>query len=57
MFLQVSVCPRGVCPVARWDTHPLGRHPPPAIAADGMHPTGMHSCICVGDCVREVTAK
>ena len=26
--------------------HPLGRHPPgqTATAADGMHPTGMHSC-------------
>ena len=25
--------------------HPLGRHPPPAVtAADGTHPTGMHSC-------------
>ena len=27
---------------------PLGRHPPPptATAMDGMHPTGMLSCIC-----------
>ena len=29
-------------------TPPLGRPPPPetATAADGMHPTGMDSCIC-----------
>ena len=29
--------------------HPLGRHPLPpetATAADGTHPTGMHSCFC-----------
>ena len=28
------------------DRHPLGRHPLPetATVADGMHPTGMHSC-------------
>ena len=26
-------------------TRPPGRHPPPAVtAADGTHPTGMHSC-------------
>ena len=30
----------------RVSQHALGRHPPPpaATAADGMHPTGMHSC-------------
>ena len=36
-----------------WQTHPLladtplpvGRHPPTATAADGTHPTGMHSCL------------
>ena len=30
-----------------WADTPLGRHPPPemATAADGTHPTGMHSCI------------
>ena len=30
----------------RGQTSPLGRHPPPEIAtaADGTHPTGMHSC-------------
>ena len=28
-------------------THHLGRHPPPtATAADGTHPTEMHSCYC-----------
>ena len=26
---------------------PLGRHPRTATAADGMHPTGMHSCYVV----------
>ena len=36
-------------PSACWDT-PLcsvhaGIHPPPATAADGTHPTGMHSCL------------
>ena len=37
-----------------WAHTPLGRHPPgptpplseTATAADGTHPTGMHSCIC-----------
>ena len=45
-----------VCPIACWDTHPPGRHPPgqthpPAHCmlgygqqAGGTHPTGMHSC-------------
>ena len=42
----------GVCLSACWDIHPLGRHPPGqtvragidmATAADGTHPTGMHS--------------
>ena len=42
--------PPGQTPLGRHpgaDT-PLGRHPPPqeaATAADGTHPTGMHSCI------------
>ena len=27
-----------------WGRHPPGRHPPMATAADGTHPTGMHSC-------------
>ena len=26
------------------DRHPLGKHPLTATAADGTHPTGMHSC-------------
>ena len=31
MFSQVSVCPQGgVCPIACWDTHPLGQVYPPA---------------------------
>ena len=42
--------PHGQTPL---DRHPLGRHPPPpdtlftemATAADGMHPTGIHSCL------------
>ena len=40
-------------PSACWDkphlgqTHHLGRHPPPtATAADGTHPTEIHSCYC-----------
>ena len=57
MFLHVSVCPRGVCLSACWDTlseagpleqtPPGDRHPPTeqtATVADGTHPTGMHSC-------------
>ena len=45
MFLQVSVCPVG----GGWGVHPLGRHPLPetATAADGTHPTGMHSLMFV----------
>ena len=53
MFSQVSVClsmESGVQPPSQADT-PLARqtpHPPPArqkaTAADGTHPTGMHSC-------------
>ena len=43
MFSQASVVLfMGVC-----GRHPLGWHPPPqqtATAADGTHPTGMHSC-------------
>ena len=38
--------PLGRHPLGR---HPLGRHPPPPQAdgycVDGMHPTGMHSCL------------
>ena len=48
MFSQVSVIlSMGVDPL---DIHPLGRHPlgrhpqETATAADGIHPTGMHSC-------------
>ena len=60
MFLQTCVCSHGggVCLSACWDTTPPGkdtpwsrhpsrsRHPPgeTATAADGTHPTGMHSC-------------
>ena len=49
MFSQacLSFCSRGgeggVYPSMHW-----GRHPPPnptATAADGTHPTGMHSCL------------
>ena len=45
-------CPRG----GGWSAsvhagihHPLGRHPPQqtTTAADGTHPTGMHSCYCL----------
>ena len=48
MFSQVSVCPRGegCTPPCQADTNPpAGRRPPQmATAADGTHPTGMHSC-------------
>ena len=58
MFLHLSChSVQGVCPSACWDTHPpaqcmLGYTPlcpvhagiDMATAADGMHPTGMHSC-------------
>ena len=42
MFLQVSVCPQ-----EGGGVHPLGIHPLPETptAADGRHPTGMHSCL------------
>ena len=47
--------PRQTTPNACWDTHPpmhAGIHPPPvATAADGMHPTAMHSC-CF--CIRSI---
>ena len=49
-YMCLSFCPQGMS-----DRHPLGRHPSPrqtppppppvtATAADGTHPTGMHSC-------------
>ena len=42
--------PLGRHPVPPRQTPLLGRHPPPhhqtATAADGTHPTGMHSCFC-----------
>ena len=53
MFSQVSVCPRGegCTPSCQADinpprqTHPPSPPPPQmATAADGTHPTGMHSC-------------
>ena len=54
MFLPVcdSVHREGVHPLSLADTplgqtRPVGRHPSPeqmATAADGTHPTGMHSC-------------
>ena len=49
MFLHLSVILSrgGVCLSACWDTPP-GQTPPPqqtATAADGTHPTGMHSCV------------
>ena len=49
MFSQVSVCPRGAGAVHPWTDLPDPRHIPPspikmATAADGTHPTGMHSC-------------
>ena len=50
-----SFCSQGgVCLSACWDTHPPGQTHPPcpvhagidsATAADGTHPTGMHSCL------------
>ena len=61
MFSQASVIlfTGGVYPSMHWGRHPvadapLGRHPQAdtplqtpltATAADGMHPTGMHSCL------------
>ena len=52
MFLQVSVCPRGgSLPQCMLGYHipPGSKHPPrpqqTATAADGTHPTGMHSCL------------
>ena len=37
--------PRADTPTSSRHTLPLGTHPPPAAtAADGTHPTGMHSC-------------
>ena len=60
MFSQVSVCPQGgdVHPLGGhpawvdipWADTPLGQTPPlfeMASAADGTHPTGMHSCNAV----------
>ena len=31
------------------DATPPGRHPPTATAADGTHPTGLHSCLLLFD--------
>ena len=61
MFSRACVCPQGGLPQCMLgyppgpDTHPLGPDPPPrdqtpppreaATAADGTHPTGMHSCL------------
>ena len=43
LFTRVGVSARVcVAPSACWDTCPP--RPPPAAAADGTHPTGMHSC-------------
>ena len=49
-------CPHGggCLPQCMLGYTPLGRHPPPqqtATAADGKHPTGMHSCftVCSGE--------
>ena len=49
MFSQASVILfTGVCvciPACTGTDTPLGQNPPPtATAADGTHPTGMHSC-------------
>ena len=53
MFSQVSVCPRGEVYTPLWVDIPWTdtpgqtprRHPhQTATAADGTHPTGMHSC-------------
>ena len=45
MFSQVSICPRGGCAPPGRQTSPPGRHTQQtAAAADGTHPTGMHSC-------------
>ena len=48
MFLQVSVCSQGGggrrTPI--WSDNPLADtpHPEMTTAADGTHPTGLHSC-------------
>ena len=52
MFLQVSVCPRGV-PAPGGGIWSGGVWTPPtlrATAAGGTHPTGMHSCLCCVHC-------
>ena len=53
MFSQVSVCLSmgRRCTPARADTPPPGQTPPyqTATAADGTHPTGMHSCWWTSD--------
>ena len=35
---------RGMYPSMHWGRQPPGQTPPTATAADGTHPTGMHSC-------------
>ena len=48
MFSQASVILftwRGVYPSVHWGRHPRADTPPTATAADGTHPTGMHSCL------------
>ena len=53
MFSQACVkdsVHRGVYPSMHWGRHPdPGRHPPSPTdtAADGTHPTGMHSCLVI----------
>ena len=39
MFSQVSVCPRGVCPIACWDTHHPGQTPTPHLPGQTHPPT------------------
>ena len=53
MFLHLSVSQsvhkRCLCRRSSLDRHPLpGQTPPEMVtAADGTHPTGMHSCYCL----------
>ena len=54
VFLHVSVCARGVCPIACWDISPLGRQTPTPMGrtpwADTppahTHPLGRHTPSC-----------
>ena len=48
-LLRGGSAPGGVCSGGVVSQHALRQTPPPgetATAADGTHPTGMHSCLC-----------